>query len=231
MYLRKALMIVSMLVAAAAGSASAQQPYAPMQPPQPTNDDGKIEVIEFFWYGCPHCYKVEPEVNAWAKSLPPDVVFKRIPAYPSESWGDAARIFYTLDAMGLAEKYHDKVFDAIHKDNVNVINRKIRDKWLKENDIDPKKYEEVSKSFTVESNLSRDKQMTINYKVDGVPRFVIGGKYYTSGEVAGGEDKIMPAVDQAIAKVREEGGGTKSTSAAKPGKAVKSDKPVKTSKD
>ena len=231
MYLRKALMIVSMLVAAAAGSAWAQQPYAPMQPPQPTNDDGKIEVIEFFWYGCPHCYKVEPEVNAWAKSLPPDVVFKRIPAYPSESWGDAARIFYTLDAMGLAEKYHDKVFDAIHKDNVNVINRKIRDKWLKENDIDPKKYEEVSKSFTVESNLSRDKQMTINYKVDGVPRFVIGGKYYTSGEVAGGEDKIMPAVDQAIAKVREEGGGTKSTSAAKPGKAVKSDKPVKTSKD
>jgi len=209
MYLRKALMIVAMLVAAAGGTAWAQQPYATLQPPQATGDNGKIEVIEFFWYGCPHCYHLEADVNKWAKSLPADVEFKRIPAYPSEAWGEAARIFYTLEAMGLLDKYHDKVFDAIHKDNINLINKKIRDQWLAKNGIDPAKFDQVSKSFTVASNLQRDKQMTMNYKVDGVPRLVVGGKYYTSGELAGGADKIFPAVDEMIAKVRQEGQGAK----------------------
>jgi len=166
-------------------------------------------VIEFFWYGCPHCYHLEADVNKWAKSLPADVEFKRIPAYPSEAWGEAARIFYTLEAMGLLDKYHDKVFDAIHKDNINLINKKIRDQWLAKNGIDPAKFDQVSKSFTVASNLQRDKQMTMNYKVDGVPRLVVGGKYYTSGELAGGADKIFPAVDEMIAKVRQEGQGAK----------------------
>jgi thiol:disulfide interchange protein DsbA len=206
MYLRKALMIVAMLVAAAGGTAWAQVPYAPMQPPQPTGDNGKIEVIEFFWYGCPHCYHLEPELNAWVAKLPPDVEFKRVPAYPSEAWGEAARIFYTLEAMGLLDKFHDKVFDAIHKDNVNLVNPKIRAEWLTKNGIDAKKFEDMSKSFTVVSYMNRDKQMTLNYKVDGVPRLVVGGKYYTSGELAGGADKIFPAVDQMIAKVREEQG-------------------------
>jgi thiol:disulfide interchange protein DsbA len=208
MYLRKALMIVAMLVAAAAGTAWAQNaPYATLSPPQPTGDNGKIEVIEFFWYGCPHCYHLEPEVNAWAKSLPADVVFKRVPAYPSESWGELARVFYTLEAMGKLPEYHDKIFDAIHKDNVNLVNKKIRDQWLAKNGIDPAKYEEVAKSFTVATNMQRDKQMTMNYKVDGVPRLVVGGKYYTSGELAGGADKIFPVVNEMIAKVRAEQGG------------------------
>jgi len=208
MYLRKALMIVAMLAAAAGGAAWGQAtPYATLSPPQPTGDNGKIEVIEFFWYGCPHCYHLEPEVNAWAKTLPPDVVFKRVPAYPSESWGELARVFYTLEAMGKLTEYHDKVFDAIHKDNVNLVNKKIRDDWLAKHGIDPAKYEEISKSFTVATNMQRDKQMTMNYKVDGVPRLVVGGKYYTSGELAGGADKIFPVVNQMIAKVRAEQGG------------------------
>jgi len=208
MYLRKALMIVAMLAAAAGGAAWGQTtPYATLSPPQPTGDNGKIEVIEFFWYGCPHCYHLEPEVNAWAKALPPDVVFKRVPAYPSESWGELARVFYTLEAMGKLTELHDKVFDAIHKDNVNLVNKKIRDDWLAKHGIDPAKYEEISKSFTVATNMQRDKQMTMNYKVDGVPRLVVGGKYYTSGELAGGADKIFPVVNEMIAKVRAEQGG------------------------
>ncbi len=209
MYLRKALMIVAMLAAAAVGGTAWAQnpPYATLSPPQPTSDDGKVEVIEFFWYGCPHCYHIEPEVAAFAKSLPPDVVFKRVPAYPSESWGELARVFYTLEAMNLLPQYHGKVFDAIHKDNVNLVKQDVRDKWLAKNGIDPVKYEEFSKSFKVATDMQRDKQMTMNYKVDGVPRFVVGGKYYTSGELAGGADKIFPAVNLMIAKVREEQGG------------------------
>ncbi len=161
-------------------------------------------MIEFFWYGCPHCYAMEPTVNAWLKTAPADVEFNRVPAYPSESWGELARVFYTLEAMKVLPQYHGKVFDAIHKDNVNLMNKGKRDDFLKANGIDPAKYAEVEKSFTVVSKVSRARQLTQAYKVDSVPRFFVAGKYYTSGEQAGGNDKIFATIDQMIAVVRKE---------------------------
>src|SRR5450759_2238590 len=122
MSLRKALsLLVAVLAFASAGAAWSQAgtPYSMLSPPQPTEGGGKIEVIEFFWYGCPHCYAIEPAVNAWLKTAPKDVVFKRVPAFPNESWGQMTVMFYTLEAMGLLDQYHQKVFDAIHKQNVN----------------------------------------------------------------------------------------------------------------
>jgi protein dithiol oxidoreductase (disulfide-forming) len=223
MYLRKALMIVAMLVAAAGGAAWAQNaPYATLSPPQPTGDNGKIEVIEFFWYGCPHCYHLEPEVNAWLKRKPNDVVFKRVPAAPSESWAEGAKIYYTLEAMGLIEQYHQKVFDAIHKDNINLQNQRLREEWLKKNGIDVAKYNETEKSFTVASKLSRAKQMTQSYKVDGVPRLIVNGKYYTSGEQAGKPDQVFVVVDQLIEMSRREAPKSAATpTPAAPAKATK----------
>ncbi len=207
MTLRKALLLIVMLLASTFGTAMAQSPgYAPLSPPQPTEAGGKIEVIEFFWYGCPHCYHLEPSVNAWLKTIPPDVVFKRVPAYPSESWGELARMFYTIEAMGLLPQLHEKIFDAIHKDGVNLANAKLREKWLANNGVDPAKYEQMSKSFTVSTNLQRARQMTMNYKVDSVPRVVVNGKYYTSGELAGSPERIFAVVDQLVAKIRGENG-------------------------
>jgi len=205
-FIRKLFTAPLAVLAFAATAAWAQPatPYALMDPPQPTEGNGKVEVIEFFWYGCPHCYAMEPRVNAWLKTKPADVDFKRIPAYPSESWGDLARMYYTLEAMGKLDEYHRKVFDAIHKQNVNLANRNKRQEWLKANGIDPAKYEEVEKSFTVVSKVSRARQLTQSYKVDSVPRFVVGGKYYTSAQQAGGEDKIFPTIDQMIAVVKRE---------------------------
>src|SRR5206468_1294299 len=160
------------------------QNYALLNPPQPTEGGGKVEVIEFFWYGCPHCYALEPEVTAWLKRAPKDVVFKRVPAYPSESWGEATKVFYTIEAMGVLPQYHQKVFDAIHKEGVNMNNQRQRDAWLAKNGIDPAKYAETEKSFTVASKLQRARQMTQSYKVDSVPRVIVNGKYYTSAEQA-----------------------------------------------
>jgi thiol:disulfide interchange protein DsbA len=206
MSLRKALFPFLMLLASAF-AAQAQSPgYALVSPPQPTESNGKIEVLEFFWYGCPHCYHLEPDVNAWLAKKPDDVVFKRVPAIPSESWGEAGRIYYTLQSMGLVDQMHGKVFDAIHKDGVNLMNKKIRDQWLAKNGVDPAKYEQVSKSFTVATDLSRARQMTLNYKVDSVPRIVVNGKYYTSGEQAGSPERMFPVVDELIAKIRAENG-------------------------
>ena len=216
--LRKALLAFLMLLAAGFTAIAQAADYALMSPPQPTESNGKIEVVEFFWYGCPHCYHLEADVNRWLKNIPPDVVFKRVPAYPSESWGQLARVFYTVEAMGLLPQLHQKIFDAIHKDSVNLNNPKVRDEWLTKNGVDPAKYHEMEKSFTVATNMARAKQMTQNYKVDSVPRLVVNGKYYTSGELAGSPEKIFTVVDELIAKVRGEMGKSAPAAPASGGK-------------
>jgi len=113
-------------------------------------------------------------------------------------------LFYTLEAMGLLDQYHSRVFDAIHKDHVNLNNPRKRDEWLKANGIDPAKYAEVEKSFTVVTKVNRAKQLSQAYKVDGVPRVFVNGKYYTSSEQAGGAERVFLVVDQLIATARRE---------------------------
>ena len=205
MQIRKALSVLLAIVgiAAFAPQALAQSPlYATLTPPQP-HEDGKMEVTEFFWYGCPHCYAMEPAVSAWLKTKPADVVFKRVPTY-NENWAPMVTLYYTLEAMGVLEQYHQRVFDAIHKDHVNLNNAKKRDEWLKASGIDPAKFAEVEKSFSVATKVQRAKQLTEAYKVDSVPRFFVNGRYYTSGEQAGGNEHIFPVVDQLIAQARKE---------------------------
>jgi protein dithiol oxidoreductase (disulfide-forming) len=215
MSFRKALAFAASLLALAfAASAQApQQPYAVLSPAQPTDGGGKIEVIEFFWYGCPHCYTLEADVDAWLKKVPKDVVFKRVPAVPNENWGQSAKLYYTLEAMGLLDQYHAKVFDAFHKENQNLGNKRIREEWLKRNGVDVAKYNEVEKSFSVATKLQRARQMTANYKVDGVPRVFVHGKYYTAAEFTGSNSRIFSVVDQLIEMARKE------KSAAAPGPA------------
>jgi thiol:disulfide interchange protein DsbA len=219
MFVRQAFALLAALVGLAFGAAAQSQTYSLMNPPQPTEGGGKIEVVEFFWYGCPHCYALEPEVNAWLKRAPKDVVFKRVPAFPSESWGEAAKVFYTLEAMGVLPQYHQKVFDAIHKEGVNMNNQRQREAWLSKNGIDPAKYEAAEKSFSVDSKLKMARQMTQNYKVDSVPRLVVNGKYYTSAEQAGGAQNVFAVVDQLVDMARRDNGGK--TAAAAPTPAAK----------
>jgi thiol:disulfide interchange protein DsbA len=189
---------------ALAASGAIAQPYSRVDPPQPTEGGGKIEVMEFFWYGCPHCYTLEANVVAWLKNAPKDVVFKRVPAIPSEAWAEHARLFYTLEALGKLEELHPKVFDAIHKQNVNLNNKKMRDEWLAKNGVDLAKYAETEKSFTVVTKMNRAKQLTFAYKVDSVPRVTVNGKYFISAEQAGGTERVFPVVDQIIAAARKE---------------------------
>ena len=206
MSFRKSLALAATALCLAASAAFAQQSttFSTLSPPQPTEGGGKIEVIEFFWYGCPHCYNLEPAVNAWLKSAPKDVVFKRVPAVPSEAWGEMAKVFYTLEAMGLLDKYHQKVFDAMHRDNLNLASKKIRDEWMAKNGIDLAKYVEMEKSFSVATKMQRAKQLTYAYKVDSVPRLFVNGKYYTSAEQAGSAQNMFAIVDQLIGMVRKE---------------------------
>jgi thiol:disulfide interchange protein DsbA len=187
---------------ALAGAAFAQAPFTLLNPAQPT-DPEKIEVIEFFWYGCPHCYHLEPMINAWEKKLPKDVVFKRVPA-ATGGWTNLATVFYTVEAMGLSDKLHGKIFDAIHKQNINLGNKSLRDEWLAKQGVDVAKYNEMEKSFTVMTKVQRAKQMSALYKIDAVPQLVVNGKYVVSSESAGGQERMMNAVDAAVSVARHE---------------------------
>jgi thiol:disulfide interchange protein DsbA len=202
MSFRKLANMAAALFLAAAGTALAQAPFRVISPAQPTEPD-KIEVLEFFWYGCPHCYHLEPVLNAWAKGIPKDVVFKRVPA-PSGGWQSLALVYYTIEAMGLHDKLHTKIFEAIHKDNINLGNKKMRDEWLTKQGVDPRKYDEVEKSFSVMTRMQRAKQLGEIYKIDSVPQIIVGGKYLVNAESAGGQERMIPAVDAAIAVARRE---------------------------
>lgn len=209
MSLRNVLAAAAGTIVFTAATAFAQavpgQEYARLSPQQPTEGGGKVEVTEFFWYGCGHCYSLEPHIEKWAAGLPKDVVFKRVPAIPSESWAQTAVIFYTLEAMGILDKYHRKVFDAIHQDNVILTNRKVRDEWLAKQGVDLAKFLEVEKSFSVVTKMNRARQLTAAYKVDGVPMIFVNGKYVTSNTHTGGNTaRVMTVVDQLIAMARKE---------------------------
>jgi thiol:disulfide interchange protein DsbA len=198
-------LILATLTAAGlmAGTAQAQQ-YTLLQPPQPMEGSGKVEVIEFFSYACPHCFKLEPFLESWAKKQGADVSVKRVPGAGSDSWTQLAALYYSLEAMGKLEALHMKAFNAMHTDGVNLASPKIRESWLAKNGIDPAQYQGVEKSFSVQSKVGRAKQLMASYKVDGVPMVVVNGKYITSNASAGGPDRVVEVLDQLVAMARKD---------------------------
>jgi len=185
-----------------AGHQHSNERLSTLQEPQPTLAGAKIEVIEFFWYGCPHCYQLEPAISKWLAVPPKDVVFKRVPAIPSDAWAQMATMYYTLEALGPIDRLHLKIFEALHKERLRLDQKPVREAWLARHGIDLKQYLEVERSFTVITNVQRARQLTHAYRVDSVPRLVIGGRYATSPEQAGGTDAVFTVVDEAIARVR-----------------------------
>ena len=175
-------LITGLVVFFAAGLAQAQPTagaeYRALSVAQPTDIPGKIEVIEFFWYGCPHCYDFEPVIEPWAKKLPSDVHFRRIPAvFNNPQWTFDAQIFYTFEALGLVEKLHRPLFDAIHRDRLRTNEPAAFDEWLRKHDVDPKKFDDVMKSFSVQSKTRRSAQLSLAYRITGTPAMAVQGTY------------------------------------------------------
>ncbi|MFN0306272.1 MAG: thiol:disulfide interchange protein DsbA/DsbL [Burkholderiales bacterium] len=188
-------------------TAVAQQPvegkdFYEIKPAHTTDAAGKIEVLEFFWYGCPHCHNLEPAIEAWLKKLPADVVFRRVPAVFNQNWEAAARVYYTLDAMGQLDRLHKVFFDSIHNDSLRYTNQGQFDAWLTKNGIALDKYTTTSKSFTVESKVRRATQLTNEYKFDGVPALVVQGRFVVGAQTSPAQQ--LQNVDFFIAQVRAE---------------------------
>jgi len=169
------------LAVSAQGAPSEGVDYIEVKPPQSVDSPNKIEVIEFFWYRCPHCYALEPELESWVKRLPRDVQFKRVPGILNEDWAVDARIYYALEAMGEVDRLHRLLFDAIHQQGGvrlrgDAFGKWVAD-WLAKQKVDMAKYDAALHSFTVESKLRRAAQMARSYGLDGVPSLTVQGRY------------------------------------------------------
>jgi thiol:disulfide interchange protein DsbA len=184
----------------AAPFALAQGNFTELKTPQPIEaQGGKIEVVEFFWYGCIHCYNLEPALESWVKKLPPDVQFRRVPAVFNPRWGHDAAIFYAFEAMGLLDKLHKPLFDAIHRGGLRTDNPQALDQWLQKQGVDPKKFNETMRSFAVQSKTRRAIQLTTGYAIEGTPAMAVQGRY-----VVNAGDGILQTVSGLVDRARKE---------------------------
>lgn len=203
--LKRLLMVLALATAGFTAPAQAQgQPYTTLPEPIATGGEG-IEVIEFFWYGCSHCYAFEPYIERWLKTLPADVKFRRVPAMFNRNWAEAGRVYYTLEAMNLLDRLHRPLFDAIHQDRLRITQEgQLRD-WLTRQKVDVDKYFATATSFSVESKLKRAAVLTEASRIQGVPAMMVNGRYLVSAEV-GSQEKMLQIVDALIERNR---GGAK----------------------
>jgi protein dithiol oxidoreductase (disulfide-forming) len=214
--MRKLTLLIGLLVATIAGSAAALelkegQHYTTFNPPRATEARDRIEVTEFFWYGCSHCFNLEPLLQKWQKKLPKDVSFRRVPAvFPGKdgkpgNWASGTKLYYTLEAMGLLEKFHGEILDSIHIDRINLLDEKVMLDWLGKKGVDTKKFADTYNSFAIQSKVLRAMQMTEAHGLDGVPALIVDGRYKPSASGAAGSfEDIFVVVDQLIDKARKD---------------------------
>lgn len=165
---------------------------------------GKVEVVEFFWYGCPHCNHFEPYLAAWAAKVPADVAFRRVPvAFRENPFGVHQRLFYALDTMGLLPTLHAKVFHAIHEEGLKLDKPELIADWIAKQGVDKAKFLSVMESFGVQTKCRQARTLADAYKIDGVPTVGIAGLYYTSVGLNGTPEKTLATTDALINKVRK----------------------------
>jgi protein dithiol oxidoreductase (disulfide-forming) len=192
-------------LARAQGAPVEGQQYVRLNTPAPvtlSGPDKKVDVIEFFWYGCPHCNVFEPLLEAWTKRLAPDVSFRRVHVGFGQIHQVHQRLFYALEEMGELPALHKKVFAAIHAQGRRLATESDMAAFVKENGVDPAKFLEAYKSFAVNTKATRARQLTDAYKIDGVPAMGVQGRYYTSGALTGTHERMLQVVDYLIQRSR-----------------------------
>ena len=170
--------------------------------PQPATVPGKIEVIEFFYYGCESCNRLEPRLQSWLMSLPSDVSFRRIPALRRTAWVPLTRVYYALEQFGEIERLHEKVYQAVHEDGLNLGNSSEFYKWAQKVGLDRGKLEQLLDSDLISAQVQRARDATVAYGITATPSFVVDGRYMTSGGMAGSLEALLPIVEGLIDKVR-----------------------------
>ena len=179
--------------------------YLPIVPAQMTDNPAKIEVIEFFSYGCPHCNEFHPTVSRWSASLPADVTFKRVPvSFGRPQWASLARLYYALETTGDLSRLDGAVFDALHKTGSKLYDDKSITEWVAAQGVDAKKFSDAYNSFGVVSKARRADQMSQAYKIQGVPAMAVDGKYLVTGKEIKSLAELPMLTDQVIGMARSE---------------------------
>jgi thiol:disulfide interchange protein DsbA len=168
-------------------------PRAPVDAPA-----GKIEVVEFFWYACPHCNAFEPTLEAWVKKLPKDVAFRRVPVAFRDDFVPQQRLYFALETMGLLDTLHAKVFAAIHVEKLNLTRGDAITDWVVKQGVDKAKFLEQYNSFTTATKASRSTQLQNAYKVEGVPALGVAGRFYTDGSLARSMERALQVVESLV---------------------------------
>ncbi len=172
--------------------------YETITPAQPTHDPAKIEVIEFFWYGCPHCYDFEPLLNKWKETIPKNVEFIREPAAFNETWTKHAKAYYTAEALGVVDKIHADFFDAVQNKGEELQTEDQLAKFFVAHGVKEADFHEAYNSFPVDAKIRQAPAMAARYGITGVPAIIINGKYKTNGKIAGSHEKMIEVMNQLI---------------------------------
>lgn len=171
--------------------------------PQPVETAGKIEVIDFFWYGCPYCNELQPALEAWIQHKPPDVVLRRIPVVLKDTWAPHARIYYTLEALGEVERLHQQVYHGYHVDKLYMSKPGVMADWAVKNGIDRQKWLDAYSSPEVDGKVLRAEELTRLYNVQGTPSLVVDGRYLTSSNMVETVPGVIPVLNDLIRLARQ----------------------------
>lgn len=192
------MMTVCLPVAALAANFVEGKDYKVLSAPTPPTAPGMIEVREFFWYGCPHCFRLDPFIQNWLKTKPKDVTFIRTPAALNAVWEGNARGYYAVDMLGMAEKTHTPLFNTIHEKQVRIFDEDSLANFYKNYGVDPAKFHGLYNSFAVTGKVAQAKALAQKYQIEGVPAVIVNGKYVVSGESA----KVLDITNYLIDKER-----------------------------
>ena len=172
--------------------------YAKVSQPQPTETEGKVEVLEFFWYGCPHCWHLEPLLKKWKETMPANAQLRRSPAILGPTWEPLARAYFAAELLGKAEELHEPLFQAVQVKKQRLTDADSISKFVATLGLDPDAFKEAYGSFFVDMQVRKTMELTRIFGIDGVPAIVVNGKYRTSASQAGGNDQLMGVVTQLI---------------------------------
>ena len=174
--------------------------YKRLAAPVPTVDANKVEVVELFWYGCPHCYRLEPDLNKWLKNKPANVVFVRVPGVFRPLWGFHAKVYYTAEVLGVLDQVHPAMFEAMHVQRRKMNSVDEVKALFAQHGVTSEKFDNAFNSFAVDAKVRRATDLTRRYGLEGVPALVINGKYVTDGVMAHGHNGMLQVTDYLISK-------------------------------
>lgn len=188
-----------------AGSRVVKQTYETINPAYPTQSGDKIEVMEIFWYGCPHCYKLEPYLEKWLENKPEDVSFVRVPGVLGKNWIPHAKAFYAANQMNIFEQFHRPFFDAIHKEGEHLVNERRIGDFIEQKGMDRDKFSEAFNSEEVDKQLKQAFKIGRDLRITGVPTIIVNGKYITSATLTGSNEKLIKVINSLIKRERASG--------------------------